>query len=392
MTQVRMEIEVKTTTRIMGRQKRAAIISLLFSCAHASHMMALGKLLDALGFAITFVLDERYLPLADFTSIGETTIAAVISNHPGVATFDLAVFCNCAPRNHALVRALRTRGTAVFYLFHEPGSAWNWKFLLSVGWRQTIRSVISSCFNIVTVRRSTGVIVHSLCALALYERNYLQHNSNVHAMPLLFDDEIGSERVEKTRLDKRLFGFVGTACKSHGFDLFVNFAKYAIRSGSLMPFSIATKIDLTSLLAEDQELARMVSEGRIRLQHGRGLSNDEINQQYLDCFCVWAVYRRCTQSGVMANAFMAGSPVIATKVGSFPEYVISGVNGEFVDSVDDFDAILRLAEKMRQDILTYSEGSRKTFLDIFYYGASRKTMTALLGTFISETEPCEVLH
>jgi glycosyltransferase involved in cell wall biosynthesis len=205
-------------------------------------------------------------------------------------------------------------------------------------------------------------------------------------MPLLFDDEIGSDRVERARHDKRFFGFVGTACKSHGFDVFVSFAKFVIGSGSRMPFSIATKVDLSSLLAEDRELARLVREGRIRMQHGRGLSNDEINLHYLDCFCVWAVYRRSTQSGVMANAFMAGSPVIATRVGSFPEYVVPGVNGEFVDSVDDFGAMLRLAEKMRRDIPAYSAGSRKTFLDTFYYGANRKKLTELLRSFIPENE------
>jgi len=387
-----MGIEVKTATRTIQRKRRAAIVSLHFSCAHASHMMALGKLLDTLGFAVTFVLDERYLPIADFAAIGEAMTAGGISNHPGVGTFDLAFFCNCATRNHALVRDLRTRGTAVFYLFHEPGPVWSWKYFLSEGWRQTIRFVISSCFNIVTVRRASGVIVHSSCALALYQRNYLRHNSNVHAMPLLFDDEIGSERVEQARFDKRFFGFVGTACKSHGFDIFVDFAKHAIRCGSPMPFAIATKVDLTSLLAEDRELARLVSEGRIRVQHGRGLSNDEINLHYLDCFCVWAVYRRSTQSGVMANAFMAGSPVIATRVGSFPEYVVPGVNGEFVDSVGDFGAMLRQAEKMRQDVPAYSEGSRKTFLNTFYYGANRKKITELLGSFIPESERCEVLH
>jgi glycosyltransferase involved in cell wall biosynthesis len=387
-----MESEIKARTTTVARKKRAAVISLYFSCAHASHMMALGRLLDTLGFAVTFVLDEKYLPIADFNAIGETTTTAGISNHADAGTFDLAILCNCATRNHVLVRALRARGTAVFYLFHEPGAVWNREFLLSVGWKQTIRSAISSCFNIVTVRRSTGVIVHSSCALGMYQRNYLRHNSNVHVMPLLFDDEIGSERVEQARLDKRFFGFVGTACKSHGFDLFIEFAKRAIGSGSSMPFLIATKVDLTLLLARDRELAHLVSEGRIRMQHGRSLSNEEINLHYLDCFCVWAVYRRSTQSGVMANAFMAGSPVIATRVGSFPEYVIPGVNGEFVDSVDDLDAMIHLAEKMRQDIAAYSTRSRKTFLDTFYYGANRNKIAELVGSFIQESEPCGVLH
>jgi glycosyltransferase involved in cell wall biosynthesis len=374
------------TTESAAHWKTAAVISLYFSCAHASHMMALGKLLNALGFAVTFILDEKYLSMADFAAIGETVTVGGRSNRPGERAFDLAVVCNCATRNHVLVRDLRAQGASVFYLFHEPGPLWSWSYFLSEGCRQTIRFVISSCFNIVTVRRSTAVIVHSSCALALYEQNYLRHNSNVHAMPLLFDDEIGSDRVERARHDKRFFGFVGTACKSHGFDVFVSFAKFAIGSGSRMPFSIATKVDLSSLLAEDRELARLVREGRIRMQHGRGLSNDEINLHYLDCFCVWAVYRRSTQSGVMANAFMAGSPVIATRVGSFPEYVVPGVNGEFVDSVDDFGAMLRLAEKMRRDIPAYSAGSRKTFLDTFYYGANRKKLTELLRSFIPENE------
>jgi glycosyltransferase involved in cell wall biosynthesis len=93
----------------------------------------------------------------------------------------------------------------------------------------------------------------------------------------------------------------------------------------------------------------------------------------------------------MVNAFMAGSPVIATKVGSFPEHVVPGVNGEFVDSSGDFAEMLRLAEKIRGDIPTYSEGSRKSFLATFYYGAQRKKITQLLSHFMQQGASCELL-
>jgi len=71
---------------------------------------------------------------------------------------------------------------------------------------------------------------------------------------------------------------------------------------------------------------------------------------------------------------------------------VPGVNGEFVDSVDDYGAMLRLAEKMRQNIPAYSAGSRETFLDTFYYGANQKRISELLGSVIRESEQHEVLQ
>ncbi len=371
-------------------KRSASIISLYFSNAHASHMIALAKLLQTLGFAITFIVDERYLRLADFSAIGETVTTCELSGHPIPLTFDLAVFCNCATTNHRLIANMRTRGTVVLYVFHEPGQVLSWKYFVSEGWRQTVRFVISSCFNIVTVRRSTGVIVPSSHALALYRRHYLKHNENVHIMPLLFDDEIGNDRFERAQHNKLHFGFVGKACKSHGFDFFLKFAKYAVRSESSIQFLISTKVDLSSLLASDKELARLAREGRIQIQHGRDLRNEEINEHYLSCFCIWGAYRRSTQSGVMASAFMAGSAVLATRVGSFPEYVVPGFNGEFADSIGEFNTLLRLAEKIQRDIPTYSQGCRNTFLETFYYPAHRVKFMELINSCVRESQQMRV--
>jgi len=102
--------------------------------------------------------------------------------------------------------------------------------------------------------------------------------------------------MERMRRDKRYFGFVGTACNSHGFNAFVAFAKYADENGSDLRFLIATRLDLTSALGADPEFARLVNEGKIQMEHGRVFSNDEINQHYLKCFCVWNVYLRSTQT------------------------------------------------------------------------------------------------
>jgi glycosyltransferase involved in cell wall biosynthesis len=197
-------------------------------------------------------------------------------------------------------------------------------------------------------------------------------------MPLLFDDEIGNELFARIQNSKQAFGFVGTACRSHGFDAFVAFVKYAIRNGCSIPFMIATSVDLTSVLRTDHELARHVSEGRLRIQHGQKLSNDQINQYYLQCFCIWNVYRRSTQSGVLPRAFMAGTPVMASRVGSFPEYVRAGVTGEFVDSSDDHTTIHEAAERMREHSLSYAKECRNMFLDTFYWRSNLNKLAEII--------------
>jgi glycosyltransferase involved in cell wall biosynthesis len=324
---------------------------------------------------VSYVIDKGYLSLADFSATGEVISSADRRQSPGLLRFDIALFSNSSTGNRSLAGSMRARGASIFYLFHEPESIWN---LGAEGWRQIVRFPFSTWFSIETLRLSSGVIVPSNCARAKYERYFLKYNPNVHTMPLLFDDEIGAARVQQERHKKSFFGFVGTACKSHNFDAFVAFAKHAIGSGSSIPFMIATKVDLSSVLADDKELAAHVNDGRILLRHARVLSNDEINECYLSCFCLWNVYRRSTQSGVLPRAFMAGSAVLASRIGSFQEYVQEGVTGEFVESASDCAAILRAAERIRNRAPNYVDGCRKMFLDTFYFKSNGDRFAAIL--------------
>jgi glycosyltransferase involved in cell wall biosynthesis len=358
-------------------ERRAAVISLHFSPAHASHMIAYGKLLRDLGYAVSFVLDERYISFATFSSVGPEITAKryFSSGHPH---FEVAIICNSATTNPKIVDMLRANDTKVFYVFHEPEPIWNPSLIETEGWIKTIKFMLSTLFSIKTLRRSSGVIVCSSCALSLYERHYQRHNGNVISIPLLFDDEIGEVRLEQMRNQKKSFGFIGTACRAHGFDEFVAFSKYAIRNGSSIPFAIVTAVDLTSILTADRELACLVKDARIQIQHGRKLSNEEINQHYLSSFGVWNIYRRSTQSGVLPRAFMAGSPVVATRVGSFPQFVSEGVTGELVGSATDLAAILDAVERMRSKSAEYVDGCRKAFKDTFYYKAQSNRLGEIL--------------
>ena len=363
--------------------KRVAIVSLHFSPAHASFMVAYGKLLSELGFVVSYVVHERYLAIVDLAASGEV-IQCSGSRDVGRYGFTLALFFNSATGNHSLAHTLRLQGVSVFYLFHEPLSIWN---LRGEGWKQIIRFPFSTFCSIAMLHASNGVIVPSACAHTQYERYFLKHNRNVHTMPLLFDDEIGAARMNAMRHEKRFFGFVGSTSRSHNFNAFLAFVKFAIRNGSSIPFAIATRDDISALLSADSELATYVNRGSIQVQHGRVLANEEINQCYLECFCVWNVYRRSTQSGVLPKAFMAGTPVLASRIGSFPEFVSQGVTGEFVDSIGDLPGILRATERIREDTPAYVDRCRRMFLETFYYKTNGYRLARILGSVCSSGAP-----
>lgn len=368
--------------------KKAAVVSLHFSPAFISHMIAYGKLLRDLGFFVSFLLDERYLPFADSSAIGPAVSASRYAADSGSLEFNVAIFCNPAVQNSSVARAMRARGIEVFYVFHEPAPI---SLHLSEGWKEILKLMAAKFCSIAMLRQSSGVLVSSRYAQDIYDRYFAKYNANVHTLPLLFDDECKNEDVTHAKAGRQYFSFLGYALKAHGFDAFIRFVKYTIRTKSTIAFAIATRTDLSAYLARDKELSRYAEEGLIRIQHGRLLSNEEMNRYCLDSFCVWNIYKCSTQSGVLARAFMAGSPVIAMRMSSFPEHLVPGVNGEFIASANDYEAMLQAAEKIRANNSIYVEGCRRTFINMFYYGASRESLTRILNDCHEENQRCESL-
>ena len=66
----------------------------------------------------------------------------------------------------------------------------------------------------------------------------------------------------------------------------------------------------------------------------RFLSEQEVSQLLADASVMVLPYTDATQSGVLAAAYAAGLPVVATTVGSLPEFVQDGVSGLLVPPND----------------------------------------------------------
>jgi glycosyltransferase involved in cell wall biosynthesis len=360
-----------------------AIVSLRFSPAHVSHLMAYGKMLAEAGCAVQYLLDEPYLSFADFSAVAPAISVKQYRKEPGRFAFDAALFYNASLENAIVARQMRQHGIEVLYVFHEPVPI---RYRLAEGWKEILKLIVAKAASLAMLRQSSAVLVASQYARGLYDRYYARYNPNVFTLPLLFDDETGAST---SGIDnRRYFSFIGLALKAHDFEGFIRFVKYAMRAGSTIPFAIATRTDLTSLLVTDKELARYAQQGMVRIQHGRMLSNDEINAFTAESFCIWNIYTCATQSGALVRSFMTGTPVLANTAGSFSEFVHPGCNGEIVADSHRYAAILQAAETIRNAVPLYSAGARKTFLDTFYYKANFKRFEIILALNEKEQPQC----
>jgi glycosyltransferase involved in cell wall biosynthesis len=74
---------------------------------------------------------------------------------------------------------------------------------------------------------------------------------------------------------------------------------------------------------------------------------------------------------------MFGTPVIASVLGSFPEFVRDGWNGRFA-SADDCDGILSALDDIRSRQQEYAVNCRTTFLETFHSMSRLAELESLL--------------
>jgi glycosyltransferase involved in cell wall biosynthesis len=323
-------------------------------------MIAYAKLFIELGYDVFLFLSKDYSKMIEGQEIPVYFLEKGI-HYPEA---DLILFQNVSTVNYKVAAYYKKLGTKVFYVYHEPFHSVS--EYLKEGIKQTIKAIVAHHFSVKLLKLSDLVIVPSNFALKLYQKNDMKHCKNVVVIPLLFDDELkGPLKTNK----KEYFSYIGHAVIGHSFDVYLDSIKYAYRNGSELKFMIATRTNLNRLLRRDKILQEMISNGILQIIHGRPLKNSEINEAYLKSFCVWNVYRRNTQSGVLPKAFMFGTPVLASNVGSFGEFIREGENGLIIDktAMKDFDLILASVEDIKRNLVFYSKNARETFLKIFFY-------------------------
>lgn len=348
------------------------LVSLRCNPAFLQHLIAYAKAMRELGFEPAFLLDPAYKRFSELEPVAPILEACVPPRVPADAR---AIFFNPSLKNRSLAAALKHQGAQVIYIYHEP-----WQFSLAYlygeGMLATLRAILAHRFTTPVLKLADEVIVESQYGLQQYSRSDIKFNSNPVYFPQIYDDD-AKLQLDTQVSQKVYFSYIGNPCRAHGFDQFLGFVRYAILHGVDLRFLIASRHELPSTVYRDPALTK--GRKKIEIRCGRPLSNQEMNRCYAESYCVWNVYRRSTQSGVLPKAFMFGAPVLASRIGSFPEYVAEGFNGRFV-SGDDPEAILAATAEFRNNQERYFTNCRKSFLETFYYRAKlRELRIALEG-------------
>jgi len=358
--------------RINMEKKFFLIISNKFAPGHFSHMKALYQLIHELQQEAYLLIDKKYSTFIK----DDINVNYIDMDHLFIYDkVDMIIFQNPSTENHVIAKKMKNKyGCKIIYIFHEPITKMKDYLIGNHKLKKWIKIKAIHHYNNLMLKTSDYVILPSNAAKNIYLNNKSIIKRPYSVIPLLFDDEC----LNIDTMNKKYFSYIGTVANDHGFDQFILFIKYCLQKDILISFQIASPSVIDDYL--DESLKQAISSGKLLIKTGKVLSNDEINEAYSNSFLIWNGYYRSTQSGVLPKAFMFGTPVIATKVGSFTEFIENQKNGYLIQSNHDYDLILKYALNAKLNIELLSKNCRQSFIDKFYYKSNLDNVNEIINT------------
>lgn len=330
--------------------KNALIISLNFHPGHVSHMVASYKQFEEIGYKPIYYVNsgfKEYLPQE----------ADIIDSNDEVPQCDVAIFLFPSLHNLRLIRKLKKQESKILYIFHEPLAPLNHYRKSGFSYKYLAKLWVIDHISALTVKWSDVIFLPSRKAEEYYHANRLYKNTEVHYLPLMYDDEAQ----DLLNISKKCISYIGTVAADHSFNEFIQFVEVAV-SENWFPkhqFLIATKSDF-------EVPEKLLTSERVQIQKGRPLTDREINIAYASTAVIWNAYIRTTQSGVLAKAYMFGTPAVVMRQ-NLNEFMIEG---QTVKSIMDNTDVLELKKAIQfilDNLSAFSINCRNLFMKQFYY-------------------------
>lgn len=344
----------------------AYVVSLKYAPGLAKEFCLLGRNLQSCGWPVTLLLDRQYAWLAekhrggldvlyiDTQGAVGTLLRPRVSYLGQIATIfrhyppRLVWIYNTHPANPLVVwLAARMRPDSLRLLFcHEPYKIEKARY----GWRGYTRVLAVEFINALTLRWITDVVLPSPVAIQRFETRYRGFCGRLHECALLVPD-LGALGATQRR---QYFSYVGRINLATGFDLFVRLVDYVANVQADTRFAVVTpdpiKGRLRELVRAHPDMVYVVNRPRI--------SDDEVYGVIASSFAVLRLDREITQSGVVALAYSAGTPVIATSIPGLVQHVRHKETGYLVPEQPTVDQLLGAIEYVRDHFDVLSRGSR----------------------------------
>lgn len=344
---------------------RALVVSLNFNPGHVSHMVASYRQLREMGYESLYCVNEAFVPyLPEGSQI-------CVYGKDGFKNISLAIIVFPSQKNLKLIRLLKQRGSKIVYVFHEPLSPLAEYRKAGFSYKYLAKLWLINQINGLTVKWSDAVLLPSQKAVTFYNANPLYKNTNIHYLPLLYDDE---RTAEYMNIKRRFFSYIGTVAADHSFGEYLKFVEWAITGNKLpqLDFMVASKSDF--------EVPKVIEESsRVIIRKGKPFSNNEINECYASTYVVWNAYVRTTQSGVLAKSFMFGTPAIVLQK-NLSEFTADGLEVVAIEDNTSCEEIERAILMIMESFESYSDAARRRFEESFYYRQYNEFFKKILST------------
>jgi len=217
----------------------------------------------------------------------------------------------------------RIVGGTRFLWLHEPHKTLS--ELLKFGFFKGLYYFIASLTARWSVKHIEYCLLPSKYALNRFKTFYPYMASKCFLLPLMFP------RIDAVCKEKLYFSFVGTVNEGKGIDPFLGLVEYCLKQNLKFQFKI-----ISSNLSEPWLSRANKCKGiNLEIITKDNITDLEIAESISSSFAVLCLYLTVTQSAVVANAMMQGTPVIASQVGSLTEVIIDGKTGYFVQDLYD---------------------------------------------------------
>lgn len=348
--------------------KHALIVSLNFNPGHVSHLIASYRQLSEIGYETHLYINKGFQPFlpAEYKERLNDNIRG--------CKFNVALFLFPSIKNVGKMIFLRSKGTKIIYILHEPLDKLKNYILAGFNLSMLIKVFFVGLVNAILVNLSNSVILPSLKAIDLYRsRRLLYWNSRFRMIPLLYDDE---SNATVNLESKRYFSYIGTIATDHSFIEFLSFVEHCITNETIseLNFLVATK----SPLKVDHRISQLQKTGRLEIVSGTPLTNYEINEYYKKSLIVWNAYSRTTQSGVLPKAFMFGCSAIILKR-NLSDFAQHKQNVYAITENNNFEQITKGVRHIITNKSSYSKAARDTFLSHYYYKIYNKEIHSFIN-------------
>ena len=342
------------------------VVSAHFGVGHVSHLKAYVSLATQCGYNVALYIDERYRPFLNEVD------SPILTNKSQIKAYmpDVILIYNIGTENIGIIKMGKRMGCKIAYVLHEPYCGI--KLLMKEGDIHHISKMAAAYLaNAYICRKVDKVLLCSEEAISHCKKYMKAAYKKSAFFPLILPDNF--EREGK----REYFSMIGGFCEAHGSGEFLSFAKKCYKKSRIC-FQIFTRSDISAYLNDDI-LQAMIKQKQLVVQQGRPLTEQEINGAYRNSICVWNGYKKSTQSGVLANSFMQGTPVIATRTGSFEEYIAEGETGVFIDNYA-YETIVSAYEKICKNIDRMEKSCRETFLQKNFFGGQAERFMEIVAS------------